>query len=63
MAIKINLAEKMRPKTPKGCPCGPKIKQSLRQKLQERNKLRVANSLAPEPDCDLDFENDKKSMA
>ena len=53
MENKTLKAEKLRPKTPQGHPCGAKVKHSLRQKLSARKTFRVLNDLAPEPDCDL----------
>ena len=64
MAIRNSIAEKFRPKTPKGiASTGPKSKLSLRQKLENRKKLRISNSLIPEPDCDLKHEDPSKVEA
>jgi hypothetical protein len=61
MAIRNSIAEKLRPKTPKGVPSnGTKTKLSLRQKFENRKKLRISNSLIPEPDCDLKHEDPSK---
>ena len=58
MALRQTIAEKLRPKTPKGVPSSAvKTKLSLRQKLDNRKNLRIGNSLAAEPDCDLIHEN------
>ena len=61
----IALAEKFRPKTPVGHPGGRKIKASLLQQLQERQKRRLGNSLSLRPDCDFtndDPEQEKKQQ-
>ena len=60
MKQKLELAEKLRPKTPKGYPGGVNLKLSLLQKLSNRSTLRVANQLTSEPDCDLKHENNDK---
>jgi len=52
----------MRPKTPIGVPASSvKTKLSLRQKLENRKNLRINNSLAHEPDCDITNEDSKKA--